>query len=528
MKNKKNKIIAQKEKMVELSNRLHEADQAKLNFYTNVSHEFRTPLTIIMGNLETLKDQGVSQLLLRNVKRSTERLFRLVNQFIDLRKYDKGELKLAISRLDIVSFTRDILESFQELANRQNIHLSLEKSEEKIFLWLDQDKTDKILYNLLSNAIKYTDSEGSVHVSFFQKEKGLELRITDTGRGISEEDQLNIFNGFFRGKETSYLTDGHGIGLSLVKALVDIQKAEIGCTSKIGSGTSFHILFKWGNLHFNEEDIAENEEIPFLHETETLPIHEIISTNLLGEEILLVEDNPELLDFLSTLLGKYYNIKTAANGKDALMKIANNTPDLIITDLMMPRMDGIEFCKAVRERLETRFVPIIILSAKTDVSSKMEGYQINIDDYIEKPFHPSLLLTRISSVLNKRQEIRKNIDNLILIPQDKRPLQKTDKIFLEKVLDILELHYSDQDFSIDNLSSEMGMSRVTFYRKIKKISGEGPGEFIRKFRMQKAATLLRENSKTIEEVCSDVGFQSLPHFRKNFKQEFGVLPSKYR
>lgn len=525
--NQKNRIIAQKEEMVNLSNRLHEADQAKLKFYTNVSHEFRTPLTIMMGNLESLKEQGVNQYLLTNVRRSTERLFRLVNQFIDLRRYDQGELKLEIYRINIVSFTKEIMEHFRELAARKNINLQIEKTNDEILLWLDRDKTDKILYNLLSNAIKYTENGGTVLISFNSKEEGLELNITDTGCGISEEELQTIFSSFYRGKKTSFTTDGYGIGLTLVKALADAQKATIECKSQEGIGTTFSILFKWGKQHFAETDFVTDEMIPIKHEPETLPLPVLKPERLSSDEILLVEDNPELLDYLSTLLGKYYKIQTATHGRNALKILKKNQPELIITDLMMPVMDGMEFSKIVRENPETRFIPIIILSAKTDVNAKIEGFQINIDDYIEKPFHPNLLLARVNNILEKRNEIRNNAEKLIVKPKGKGTDNKNNKIFFEKILIALDKNLSNSNYTADDLSAELGMSRVTFYRKMKSINDEAPGEFIRKYRLRRAATLILENNKTIGEIGNEVGFQSLSHFRKSFKEEFGVSPSQY-
>ena len=524
----KNKIIAQKEAMVDLSNRLHEADQAKLKFYTNVSHEFRTPLTIIMGNLETLKEQGVNQYILTNVKRSTERLFRLVNQFIDLRKYDQGELKLAVSQIDILQFTEEILGHFKDLATRKNINLRFEKPNGKILLWLDRDKTDKILYNLLSNAIKFTGNGGTVMVGFNSREEGLELSITDTGYGISEDELQTIFDSFYRGKKTSLATDGHGIGLALVKALVDAQKATIKCKSEEGVGATFSVLFKWDKTHFADTDFVTDEMIPIKHEPETLPLPALNPARPSGDEILLVEDNPELLNYLSTLLGKYYKIKTATNGKNALKELEQNLPELIITDLMMPVMDGLEFSKAVRENPETRFIPIVILSAKTDVNAKIEGFQVHIDDYIEKPFHPNLLLARINNILNKRNEIRKNAEKLAINPKSKGTGDQNAKIFFEKILLALDKNLSNSNYTADDLSAELGMSRVTFYRKMKTIHGEAPGEFIRKYRLRRAATLILENNKTIGEIGNEVGFQSLSHFRKSFKEEFGVVPSNYK
>lgn len=520
----KNKIIEQKEKMLDLNERLREADQAKLKYYTNLSHEFRTPLTIIMGYIDTLQEQGVNQGILKKIKKSSDRLYSLVNQFIDLRKYDQGELKLNVSNFDIVAFTKDIVDSYKDLAHKKNINLEILNTNEKQFLWLDPDKTDKIIYNLLSNAIKYTDSNGTVIVSIDKRENEMIIKITDTGIGMSQEEQKNIFNHFYRSPKVSSQIDGHGIGLTLVKALVEIQHGTIECISEENLGTTINVLFKLGNKHFKQSEINQVTPAPRVQQEMLTPVI-MDSGNPLGNTILLVEDNPELLEYLSGLLGKYYKIETAKNGKEALKKLEDNIPDLILTDLMMPVMDGISLAKALQEVPKTRFIPLIILSAKTDVSSKIEGFQTNIYDYIEKPFNPSLLLSRINNILIRNAEIKNDVEQFSITKNEK--LSKSDKSFLQKVLMILEKSYSNSEFNADQLSNELGMSRVTFYRKMKKLDQEVPGELIRKYRLKKAVKMMEEGGRTINEICNEVGFLSLSHFRKSFKDEYGTLPSKY-
>ena len=521
---KKNKIIEQKEKMLDLNERLRDADQAKLKYYTNLSHEFRTPLTIIMGYIDTLHEQGVSQGILKKIMKSADRLYGLVNQFIDLRKYDQGELKLNVSNFDIVAFTQEIVDSYKDLALKKNINLEFLNTNEKIFIWLDPDKADKIIYNILSNAIKYTDNNGAVIVALDKRENEIIIKITDTGIGMSQEEQKNIFNHFYRSPKISSQIDGHGIGLTLAKALVEIQHGTIECISEEGLGTTFNVLFKLGNKHFKQSDINQATPTPRLQQ-ETLAPMVMDPGNPLGNSILLVEDNPELLEYLSALLGKYYKIETAGNGKEALEKLEDNIPDLILTDLMMPVMDGITLAKALRETPKTRFIPIIILSAKTDVTSKIEGFQTNIYDYIEKPFNPGLLLSRINNILTRNNEIKNDVEQFAITQNEK--LSKSDKSFMQKILLIVEKNYSNPEFNADQLSNELGMSRVTFYRKMKRLNQEGPGELIRKYRLKKAVKMINDGNITINEICIEVGFQSLSHFRKSFKDEYGALPSKY-
>lgn len=520
----KNKIIAQKEQMVEMSHQLHEADQAKLQFYTNVSHEFRTPLTIILGNIESLKEQGVNQYLLKNIRRSSERLFRLVNQFIDLQKYDQGELKLEVTQIELVQFVKDIADSFRELAARKNISIRLVAAHEKLHVWLDPDKTDKIVYNLLSNAVKYTPKDGSVLVELDGNDDGIQLKVNDTGYGIPEKEQAKIFRRFYRSQNVTGSTEGHGMGLALVKALVELQHGTIDFSSHEGAGTSFTVRFKTGKNHFSPDEISENTFMPFAHEPEAAIeiVHPAAPSN---ETILLVEDNIELMDYLVSFLGKYFRIETASNGKEALQKLSDQLPDLLITDLMMPVMDGLNLVKALKKRSDTSLLPVIVLSAKVDDLTKIDSFRNDVDDYIEKPFNPNLLLSRIQNLLKKRIDLRNSLDDFT--NSGKNNLNAEERNFMEKLLFFTEKNCSNPEFNADVLAELMGMSRVSFYRKLKKIQEEGPGEFIRKYRMKKAVQLIREGNKPISEISSEVGFLSLSHFRKSFKEEYGVSPSKF-
>ena len=523
----KNKIIAQKEQVVELSNRLHEADQAKLMFYTNVSHEFRTPLTIIIGYIEALKNQGVNRSVLKNMKRSSDRLLRLVNQFIDLQKYDQGELKLEITNFDIVLFIQEITDSFLELAARKNIQLHFNPGPQKLFVWLDRDKTDKIIYNLLSNAIKYTPEGGTIIVGIETHEKNFSINVTDTGCGISEEELPKIFKRFYRSDKVSATTDGHGMGLALVKALVDVQQGTITCNSRESGGTVFRLTFNLGNSQFDRAFITDTKPVKPAMDIAPPKAQTVNHSGpLFGYEILVVEDNPELLDYLTSLLSDQFRIETATNGKQALLKIEKNKPDLIITDLMMPVMDGISLIKELKRNPQTMLIPVVVLSAKTDEASKIESYQSNIDDFIEKPFNPNTLVTRIKNILQKRIDLQNNVNLVSSAPKKGSP--PDEKNLYEKTLLLLEQNYSNPEFNADQLSDLVGMSRVTFYRKMKKIHGEGPGEIIRKYRLNKALILLQEGNKTVAEISSEVGFLSLSHFRKSFKAEHGVSPSKFR
>ncbi len=522
-------LRAQNKKIRHISEKLHEADQSKLRFFTNLSHEFRTPLTLILGHLENLNlDPHTGARVIRN---NALRLLRLVNQLIDLRKLDQQQLQLSITEFDMVPFTSEIVDSFKVMAQQKNIQLRFQSQVEKLDVWLDQDLMEKILYNLIANALQYTPNHKSVEIMLHTSEKPshFELTIRDEGIGLSLEEQKHIFERFYRSKKGQMQAEGHGIGLAIVKGLTDAQRGTIHIESEPGKGTSFELTFPIQN-----QDTPPTQPGPGKFHPDHWNVPEAAATKqnlfskLGGKNILIVEDNQELTQFLMEQLQDSFTLKTAGNGKEALSIMQFFTPELIISDIMMPGMDGIEFCKTVKTNLETSHIPIILLTAKADQETRIEGFEMGIDDYIEKPFNTHLLLVRIKALLENRDLLKKRFEELAghSLPSD--GMNQTDQAFIDLVNQALDHHYSDPLFNIEKLSEQVYMSRSTFYRKFSGLTGMGPADYLRKIRLKKATVLLNQQTIPISQIAENIGFQSAAHFRKCFKEEFGVTPGGWR
>lgn len=513
----------QNKKILEISEKLHEADQSKLRFFTNISHEFRTPLTLILGHLDNLSSD--SKLAVKSIRKNAVRLLKLINQLIDLRKMDQDQLKLSVTKFDLMAFLKEMMDNFSSMADQKKIDLRMESSMETLEVWMDNDKTEKILYNLLSNAFKYSNPGTTVIVKVEEGAADFRIDVIDHGVGIPDNELETIFDRFYRTGNSQLIAGGHGIGLSMVKGLTEIQQGQISVKSKEGSGSTFSLLFKKGKEHFNPGDfggrLKEEIEVELDEDIENITLEKIGR-----KKVLIVEDNHELAAFIEKVLSPAFDSKTAGNGKDALDVLHNYAPDLIISDVMMPLMDGIEFCKTVKNSIETSHIPLILLSAKTDVETQVDGLETGADDYIEKPFRPRLLLARVQSLLINREKLktlyRKMPDQL----GNENELNNHDRNFLKNVNVLIEEYLGDSTFSIERLSSKVNMSRTTFYRKFTDLTGVKPADYIRRYRLKTAHQLLTSSGKSVQEVCEMVGFQSDSHFRKSFKEEFGLTPSK--
>ncbi|WP_180335642.1 hybrid sensor histidine kinase/response regulator transcription factor [Labilibaculum filiforme] len=520
-------IVKQNKEIQKISEQLHEADEAKLRFFTNISHEFRTPLTLILGYLEEL-DEGKSFHIKKTIKNNALRLLRLVNQLIEFRKLDQDQLKLEVSSFELNRFVGDIVESFKKLASNKNIALAYEPYKNRIPVWLDVDKTEKILFNLISNAVKYTSANNSISVSTHDNLELFEIKVIDSGIGISEEEITQIFNRFFRSKNSN--ESGHGIGLALAKGLTEMQYGNLSASSVKGKGSTFTVQFRKGKDHFKNNEFASEKQVKaYLPEKQ----EEIISVgkqlnNVFEKRILLVEDDEELRNFLQKILSDQFSITSAENGLDAIQKLENIIPDLIVSDISMPKMDGITFCKKVKENPLTAKIPFILLTAKTDSITHIEGFKLGIDDYIEKPFNKQVLIARIEALINNREKLfQAPIERRTMAKLDKSKFSKNDVQFWKKTNTIINRNYSNPNFTTEVLSENSNMSRSTFYRKFKGLCGENAADYIRKIRLHKAAELVQKKELNIQQISLEVGFQSTAHFRTKFKEYFGVNPSEY-
>lgn len=548
-------IVRQNNELKRISTELEEATKAKLIFFTNISHEFRTPLTLIMGPLESMLEsasltpdqRNQLEMMLRNARR----LLRLINQLMDLRKIDNEKMKLHAGQYDIVSFITDITLAFKSLAQKKNIHFNFNSEAENVMVYFDKDKMDKILFNLLSNAFKFTPVNGYITINLKTiyhsfdtiKVPALELEFRDTGPGIKPEHQDLIFERFYQSEqyETS-IFPGTGIGLPLTKGFVELHKGEISVVSHgQAEGTSFFLRFRLGKDHLLPDEITESDidyslaekgVIREAHETEVSITAGFDDKKDIGDEdkplIMIVEDNPDVSRFILSCLHEEYRILTAANGAEAFEKLYMDEPELIISDVMMPVMDGLEFTRKLKSDIRTCHIPLILLTARSSYDQKIEGLETGADSYIPKPFNEKHLRVRVKALIDTRAGIRKHYqhDPLATFTREQK-ISQIDAVFLRKCNDIIEKHLTDNDYGVVELSKEIGLSRVHVYRKIKQLTGLSVSEFIRNTRLKKAALILIESGKSISEVAYETGFASPSYFSRCFKELFNIAPTEY-
>ena len=542
------------------SEKLQELNRLKTNFFTNISHEFRTPLTLILGQAKQILENSEEGKINERVKvifRNGTKLKKLTNQILDLSQIEAGQMKLRASSQNIVPVINSIVSSFQSLAEIKNISLEVQAQREKISLYFDRDKLEKIIGNLLSNALKFTPEGGNVNVkiqidsnskasgsSTKAKNNFITIIVTDTGIGISKEQINKIFNRFYQvNSETSNEYEGTGIGLSLAKELIELHKGEISVESTKGEGTTFKILLLLGNEHLlpnqivklnsNGDNEIDESVISFssILQTEfkkdgTFDFDYISTGKNVKPELLIIEDNSDVRNYIKDILRNNYKITEASNGKKGLDKSFEDIPDLIISDIMMPELDGMELCRKLKTDNRTSHIPIILLTAKSASTDKIEGLEIGADDYIMKPFEASELQARIKNLLEQRKRIHEHFrQHGFLIDDDN--VTAMDQEFLKKVVSIINKNLQDSEFTVKILAEEMTLSRSQFYKKLISLVGESPNDIIRRLRLNKAVKLIEQNAFNISEVAFEVGFNNPSYFAKCFQKQFGVSPSQY-
>ena len=531
--------------------------QLQLQFFTNISHEFRTPLSLIVGPLEALKneDSPVRQNKLYQVmERNAQRLMRLVNELMDFRKLQSGILKLSIRPYNAVDIFGNIAAEFESIAVQKEIGFEVSIQNEIETVWVDGDFVEKIIYNLLNNAFKYTEAGGMVnfdvwtsikeHTSTFQNQlqflhpvraqKYLYIRVKDTGIGISAESIVHLFERYYR---ISNAHLGSGIGLAFVKSLTELHQGDIYVYSERNQGTEFILGFPYRKEDYGAGVMAQSgdESLARLESTADKTADEIddyaTEAPASGKEeqdrILLVDDNLELRAFLKDVLGKHYQIMEANNGKEGLALAKENYPDIILSDVMMPEMDGIEFCHQVKNDLDTSHIPFVMLTAKDAIEARIEGTESGADVYLTKPLSIALLLATVKNILEQQ---KKNKEHYIkdYFSGTKDLVQTTrDKEFLDHFSAILDQQLTNTDLDMVSLSQEMGMSQSKLYQKIKKLSGQSIVEFVRSYRLKKAVQIMVHEDVSINEVIYRVGIQTASHFAKSFKKEYGKTPSQF-
>ena len=525
-----------------------ELHQEKLQFFTNISHELRTPLTLIIGPLETMQLEESDEEKKANIKlmlHNAKRLLAMVNQLLDFRKAEKGQMKLKIQYADIVASLREIMISFEELKKQKAIKLDVIHRDERIMAWYDTDFINKSLINLLSNAFKFTPKGGMITVlaeviADAVGNRMLSLSITDNGKGISEKDLPYVFDRFYQGEEKSRLQQGTGIGLHLVKNLIELHHGTVEAESIPNVQTTFRLTIPIEKSAYLKDEFLDEPE---MSQKQNLDVSGLMDVSLEEEiqeqatknrdtrkRILVVEDNADIRNYIKSILGSSYTIEEAENGLIGLDLISLHEFDLVISDLMMPEMDGIEMCKRMKASVETDHIPIILLTAKSDIENRIEGLSLGADSYITKPFHPKHLTVRVAKLIELRELLKERYSRKILLGEFYDPDKKTDtpeELFLQKAISIILEKMVESEFNGDILAADLNISRMGLHRKIKALTGQTTGEFIRNIRLKKACELLSVDGKNISEVCYSVGFNSPSYFTTCFTELYKMTPSEY-
>jgi ligand-binding sensor domain-containing protein/signal transduction histidine kinase/AraC-like DNA-binding protein len=536
----------------------HEKDQElaqrKLSFFTNISHEIKTPLTLILAPIDKLislnEGNNKTQNQLRLIQRNGERLVRLINQLLDFRKFDSGNMTLQAAEGNIVRFVKEIIMAFDSYANHRRIRLKLVTDQQRIRLWFDRDKLEKVIYNLLSNALKFTNEGGHVTVRInpdeHNPEEFLIIEIEDNGIGIPPHQIDKIFEQFNHFDDKGVNTNGTGIGLAFSRGLVELHKGKLQVESVVATPsqegrTVFIITLPIGRNHLSEEEIITNykdsENIEGYRESEISAASRLAIEkrkqhvlNTADKEkliLLVVEDNAEVLQFVSSHFENEFEIHTAANGLIGLEKAVELIPDMIISDVMMPIMDGITLCSNLKTDTRTSHIPVILLTARTPIIFNIEGLETGADDYITKPFNLTILEARVWNLLDSRQKLRDRYRKEITLQPRNVAITSPDEKFLERIMSFIEKNIAEPSLSVEELGREAGMSRVTLYRKIKALTNQTAVEFIRSVRLKRAAQLLEQNKLNVNEVAYMVGFLDIDYFRRCFKEEFGYTPKEF-
>jgi len=518
-----------------------EIHQLKLKYFTDVSHEFRTPLTLITNPLEEILQSNKGgkwiRKRLRTMQHSSRRMLLLIDQILEIRELETGHSRLKLAPVHIESQVRQIVDSFKALADKKQIRLNYQPETIEQKHLVDADKLEKIFYNLLSNAFKFTPEGGVITVKFSlkpnEKQDVFVFEIVDTGIGISKENIDKIYDRFYTNRQDG---SGAGIGLSLTKSLVAINKGEIAVESSKSEGTRFTIQIPFsraqGNLpseHFLGKSNKNPLVPPDIHQTLTFNDKKIPEEDLISEEtILIAEDTVELRNYLKEQLGKKYRIIVTTNGKEALEKIRKKGASLVLSDVMMPEMDGFELCKQIKSEPELCHIPVILLTAKSSHVDRLEGLEYGADDYISKPFIMREVKTRIKNILANRKILHEKFKSNSYLPDlTKTPVNSLDEKLLKNLVQTVENNIDEPTLTVEFLSKKLGLSRVHLFRKLKVLLGTTPTDFIKDFRMKRAASLLQQQKLNVSEIAYSVGFQDVHYFGKCFRKAYGVSPSQY-
>jgi len=524
--------------------KMQELDRLKSQFFANISHEFRTPLTLIIGPLRAMLSGtyiGDFKNQFRVMSRNAERLLQLINQILDLSKIESGAVQLKATEGDIVKFLKPLYQAFSNYAQKQYIDYKCHFPDHGVNIYFEEDKIEKVVVNLLSNAFKHTPEFGKISFEVKETEDSVCFSVTDTGSGIPKDELDKIFDRFYQVNFNN--GKGSGIGLALTKELVELHKGSIMVESQVNGGSCFSVRLLKGTSHLKFDEIYQSEivvdrgfeedfkQIDLAKNDLSLNPVEAPTTEKENDAatILLVDDNDDVRSFISDYLGSSYKILEAKDGQEGLSLTNEHIPDVVIADIIMPEMDGYDLCRKIKTEERTSHIPVILLTAKASGDSTEEGFKHGADYYLIKPFNPKILELRIKNILRARNRVRNRLlngDVVEIQPKEIKALSK-DQAFLKNAISILEENISDSNFGVEELCHEVGLSRTQLYRKLKTLAGQSANEFIRSFRLKRAAQLLSTGGMTISEVTYQVGFNDLQYFRDCFKKQFGSNPSEY-
>lgn len=535
-------ISDQKNKLEDMSAKANAANEAKVAFFTNISHEFRTPLTLILGPLEELlaSSKNAHSQNLNLIQKNVIRLLRLVNQLIDFRKIEVDKMRLRASENDLIGFVSEIMQSYKSIAHKRNIDLRMMTNERHLNVWFDTNMLDKVIFNLLSNAFKFTKDNGYIHLYINKSENAKEviIKLEDNGIGMEEDVANKAFDLFYQGEYENH--KGSGLGLALSKELIKLHKGSISVTSKKWKGTTFEIHLLLGNTHLEKQDLVETAAVPFvLYEDEKVYTTDLDTDQIVKNEIegikkekecsiLLVEDNSELRSFLKSKLQSQYAILEADNSQSALQEAFDTVPDLIISDIVIPGKDGIALVNILKTDIRTSHIPIILLTGKTNIEHQIEGMKNMADAYITKPFNVAFLEQTIKSLLSNRAMLKEHFTSELPSNLKSQTISKIDRKFVSEFTSIVESNLSNEEFSIEDICKSVGVSRVQLYRKVKALLNINVNDYILNTRLQKAKYLLQHEELNISEIAYKVGFSSPAYFSTVFKSKFGVTPKAFK
>jgi DNA-binding response OmpR family regulator/nitrogen-specific signal transduction histidine kinase len=522
-----------------------EMADAKLRFFMNISHEIRTPMTLIVAPLQSLikEDNDAHRRgIYETIRRNAERILGLINQMMDLRKIDKGQMQMHMRETNLVTFVGDIYTLFAQQAKNKNIQFYYDHAEEDVMAWIDRNNFDKIIINILSNAFKFTPTGGEIRISLTTNEKDVIISVFDNGEKIPEDKLERIFERFYQSPTTAHDRNiGTGIGLDLTRSLVELHHGTIKARNNAdGPGCEFIVTIPLGNEHLTPEEMLADTEEPeetadsLIAEEPQTEEEEVATVNDLPkvgkrQRVVIVEDDSEIRNYLTDALSEDYDIVGCSNGKEGLAAVLKHMPDLVISDIMMPEMDGTTLCTKIKTNNATSHIPVILLTAKSREEDQLEGLETGADAYIVKPFNMDILRRTIVNLIHSHRTLQLKFgrnDQLEELVDDIK-IKSPDEKLLERVMTSINHNLNNADLSVDKIAEEVGISRVHLHRKMKELTGQTPHDFIRNIRMKKAATLLSSGDMNVSEVMYACGFSNAASFSTVFKKMYGMSPREY-